>query len=134
MSTDGGKTFAKPTTIFAQAAPIPAHVQLAVKGTRVIATWDAMRAYGATVEIRVSNNGGAHFSGPLTLSDTTQSSQYPVVGMTRNVAYVAWSQTTAEGHVGPMGHQEHPAHGQMMKMGLQPVGETQVMLREVQLQ
>jgi hypothetical protein len=137
MSANGGKSFTEAEPMFAQKIPVPSHVQLALDGQRVVATWDEMSARGASVALRVSRDGGATFDPAVTLSDTQRSAQYPVVGLNGQTAYVAWSQTngTAVPTTAEMpamaAHEGMKMGGGAMKMGLHPVGETQVLMREV---
>jgi hypothetical protein len=136
VSADGGKTFSAAQPIFSQRIAVPSHVQLALQGDDVVATWDAMSPHGASVALRVSRNGGARFGPALTISDSTGSAQYPVLGLRNDTAYVAWSQTAANDAMSTMpkmeGHAQDAGH-EPMKMGLSPVGETQVFMREVRL-
>jgi hypothetical protein len=136
ISSDEGKSFATPAALYTQQTPVPSHVQLALDGDHVVATWDVMRPHGAVVTARISRDGGLTFGDPLVLSDTTASAQYPVVGVDANKAYVAWSQTAGQDaptatEMAPMNPAAHGGGGH--KMGLHPVGATQVLLREVRL-
>jgi hypothetical protein len=128
VSKDSGRTFSDPVTISAQKIPLPSHVQLAVtkKGT-VVAAWDETRGTRPVVFIRAATPG-QRFSDAVQLTDSTVTSQYPVIGMHSDTAYVAWSATGAAPPPHAMGKMAPEA-----KMTLEPVGATQVMMRTVRM-
>lgn len=127
VSADSGRTFSAPTVISRQQTPVPSHVQLALgdSGT-VVAAWDQLDGAMPVVYVRTAQRGGS-FGAAVALTDTQHSSQFPVIGTHGDTAYVAWASTATA----PPGHE----HGEMegMKVPLQPVGATRVLMRTVGL-
>jgi hypothetical protein len=126
-SADSAATFSEPVTISRQTVPVPSHVQLALgDGGAVVAAWDELKGGASLVYTRTSLRDRG-FGPVLALTDTTHTSQFPVVGTHRDTAYVAWASTSAA----------PPDHGKMdmkeMKVTLEPVGATRVLMRPVSL-
>lgn len=127
VSSDSGASFNDPVAVSRQAMPVPSHVQLALTDSgAVVAAWDEVRGTMPVVYVRTASVNGA-FGPVVALTDTTQSSQYPVIGTHGNTAYVAWASTA----IAP------PSHSNMdmseAKVTLQPVGATQVLMRTISL-
>lgn len=127
VSADSGITFSDPVTVSRQTMPVPSHVQLALADSgKIVAAWDELKGTMPVVYVRAASASGA-FGPVMALTDTTRSSQYPVIGTHGTTAYVAWASTD----MAP------PSHVKMdmteAKVTLQPVGATQILMRTVNL-
>jgi hypothetical protein len=126
-SSDSGATFSEPITVSSQQTPVPSHVQLALadSGT-VVAAWDELQGSMPVVYVRTASRDGV-FGQTMALTDTTRSSQYPVIGTHGDTAYVAWASTA----FAPPSHEKMNMKEE--KVTLQAVGATQVLMRTVAL-
>ncbi|WP_337171043.1 redoxin domain-containing protein [Gemmatimonas aurantiaca] len=137
QSSDRGVTFAPATPLGVAEASQPAHVQLAVAGTKanttVFATWDDGTKRVPQVTLRVSRNGGASFDSATTVSAPGRSATFPVlmVDDAATALTIAWSEQTMEAASAA------PARPNMKDpnatMPLPSVGNTQVMVRRAKL-
>ena len=127
VSSDSGATFSNPVTVSRQTTPVPSHVQLALTdSSTVVAAWDELKGAMPIVYVRTQSRAGR--LGPtVALTDTTHASQFPVIGIHADTAYVAWSSTT----VAPPSHEKMDM--KEAKVTLQPVGATRVLMRTVAL-
>src|SRR5690606_16968771 len=128
-SADGGVTFGTPVQLSEPGYSTPAHPQLALPGDgRVVAAWDDGAGGTSRILVRISRDGGARWSGPLTMSDTTTHASFPVVNASSGGLAVAWSQKShAEAHhaAAAMPDMKDPD----ARKPLTAVGDAQVMLR-----
>ena len=127
MSSDSGATFSDPVTVSRQATPVPSHVQLALTDSgAVVAAWDELDGSMPVVYVRTAFRAGS-FGPPVALTDQLHSSQFPVIGTHGDTAYVAWASTSTA----PLPHEK--MNTKEMKVTLQPVGATQVLMRTIGL-
>ncbi len=131
-SDDGAKSFGEPFALGVAEFSRPAHVQLALGGKdRLIAAWDDGTLATPRIVVRVSGDGGHHWSERVALSDSGQAAGFPVVGASRERVTVAWSQQPAsETHEDEHEKMKDPK----MAMPLGTVGDAQVLLRRASLQ
>ncbi|MFN7799518.1 redoxin domain-containing protein [Gemmatimonas sp.] len=94
QSRDGAQTFAPAQPLGVADASQPAHVQLAVRGQSVVATWDDGTRRVPQVVMRVSSNGGGSFADAVPVSESGRAAAFPVlmVSPTGNAVTVAWSE------------------------------------------
>ena len=96
-STDGAKSFVAQPIATADRAR-PAHVQLAVAGTRVYLAWDDGLGDMPRVLLRRSGDGGERFQAEEPLSEPGVAASFPVLAVHGDSVAVAWTQTTAAEH------------------------------------
>ena len=127
-SDDGARTFSNPTPLGVAEFSRPAHVQLALSGeNRLVAAWDDGTLATPRIVVRTSNDGGAKWSVPATLSDGGKTAGFPVVAASGGKISVAWSEQ--RGSTAPA-HDEHmDMKDPNMKMPLSAVGDARVMVR-----
>jgi hypothetical protein len=130
-STDGGKTFAPPTSIGVAQYSRPAHVQIAVApGNRVIVAWDDGTKQIPQAMLRVSDDGGLHFANAVALSTAGEAATFPVLAVSGDSLAVAWSQVSAQtAQAAQVATANAKKANPMAPMGLDAVGETQVLVR-----
>lgn len=97
-STDKAVTFAPATPLGVASASQPAHVQLAVRGRTVFATWDDGTRRIPTVVLRTSGNGGTSFTEAVNVSEAGKAASFPVLAATADAQAItiAWSEQAAE--------------------------------------
>jgi hypothetical protein len=126
QSSDGGKTFAAPTTLGAAQFSRPSHVQLALASkNRVIVTWDDGTKQIPQVIARVSADGGAHFGDAMPISSAGRAASFPVLGVMGDSLAVAWSEQSAPNRTDSAAK----SADQKAPKGLEAVGSAQVMVR-----
>jgi len=130
---DDGETFSAPQALSAIGTPRPVHVQLAVSGDTVLATWDDDVGDGMRVYSRLSLDGGARFSPAVALSAVGEAASFPVAGLAAGRATVAWTQKSAEAH-----DHEEASRPNMRDpkavMGLPTVGQAAVVVRRARFE
>ncbi len=136
QSTDGGKTFAPAIPLGVATYSRPAHVQMALaSNNRVIVTWDDGTKQIPQVVVRVSHDGGAHFSDPSVLSGTDRAASFPVLGIAGDSLSVAWSEVSAaSSKAATAADAAAKAKDPKAAKGLETVGEAQVFVRRGVLQ
>jgi hypothetical protein len=135
-STDGGKTFDQPIPLGVATYSRPAHVQMALaSNNRVVVTWDDGTKQVPQVVVRVSHDGGAHFSDASVLSAADRAATFPVLGIAGDSLSVAWSEVSATSSKAETAA-ENAAKAKNPKaaQGLEAVGEAQVFVRRGVLQ
>jgi len=127
-SDDGGRTFSAPIALGTARFSRPAHVQIAV-GRALVVAWDDGTQRVSRVVLRVSRDGGRSFSRAVPVSAAGQWAGFPVVALRDSLLTVAWSERTVES-----AEREKRGMPDMRDkkavMGLQAVGDAQVLARE----
>jgi hypothetical protein len=136
QSTDGGKTFAPAVPLGVATYSRPAHVQMALaSNNRVIVTWDDGTKEIPQVVVRVSHDGGAHFSDPMLLSGADRAATFPVLGIAGDSLSVAWSEVSAaSSKAATAADSAAKSRNPMAAKGLESVGDAQVVVRRGVLQ
>jgi hypothetical protein len=136
QSTDGGKTFAPAIPLGVAQYSRPAHVQMALaSNNRVVVTWDDGTKQVPQVVVRVSHDGGAHFSDPSVLSAVDRAATFPVLGIAGDSLSVAWSEVSAaSSQAASAADSAEKAKNPKAAKGLESVGEAQVFVRRGVLQ
>ena len=128
--SDDGVAFAAPVTMASAPASRPSHVQMALRDSTVLVTWDDGFSPRPFISLRVSRDGGRHFGDVLTVSDPGVVAAFPVVTFVASGVRVTWVQDS------PTGHDHAQARAPDMRdpnavKGLTPVGTGQVIAREL---
>ena len=136
QSTDGGKTFAPAIPLGVAKYSRPAHVQMALaSNNRVIVTWDDGTKQVPQVVVRVSHDGGAHFSDASVLSGVDRAATFPVLGIAGDSLSVAWSEVSAaSSNAATAADNAAKAKDPKAAKGLEAVGDAQVLVRRGVLQ
>ncbi len=126
-SDDGALTFSKPIPLGVAEFSRPAHVQLALGGQdRVVAAWEDGTLAVPRIVVRESKDRGAHWSEPVTLSDSGRAAAFPVVTASRERVAVAWSEQSPAAAA----HDDHEKRKDLhYAMPLASVGEARVLVR-----
>jgi flagellar hook assembly protein FlgD len=92
-STDGGASFTKVYSDVGTSSSSPINVSLAVGvGNAVHLVWQKNQNGVPVIQYATSTNGGTNFSAPLTLSNTTETSNTPAVAADAlGTVYVVWT-------------------------------------------
>ena len=130
QSSDNAATFGAPVAMGVAKYSKPAHAQLALGDSGVVAVvWDDGTLESPVITLRMSRDNGASFGAPLLVSDKDRSAAFPMVNISGKQLTLVWSEQSRE-------VAEHAAHEQPdMKdpsatMGLSPVGATVVVMRQ----
>ena len=136
QSTDGGKTFTPAIPLGVAQYSRPAHVQMALaSNNRVIVTWDDGTKQVPQIVVRVSHDGGLHFSDASVLSGTDRAASFPVLGIAGDSLSVAWSEVSAAtSKAASAADSAEKAKNPKAAKGLESVGEAQVFVRRGVLQ
>jgi hypothetical protein len=136
QSTDGGKTFSPALPLGVATYSRPAHVQMALaSNNRVIVTWDDGTKQVPQVVVRVSHDGGAHFSDASVLSSADRAATFPVLGVAGDSLSVAWSEVSAaSSRAATAADEAAKAKDPKAAKGLETVGDAQVFVRRGVLQ
>jgi len=128
-SDDGARSFGAPVALGVGQLSRPAHVQLALGDSGVVAAaWDDGTLETPAVVMRLSRDGGRSFDAAVPVSGVGMAATFPVLAVDGRRVSVAW----AEQSVAAASHEA--AHAPDMKdpnatKGLGRVGESQVLLR-----
>jgi hypothetical protein len=96
QSRDGGKTFSEPMPIGqADKAPTRPYVMTGPQGTVIV--WKEFDGEKTSVKLMTSSDDGKTWSRPRTLSDTTDSSDHPLLVSDGQQSYLSWM-TKADGY------------------------------------
>jgi hypothetical protein len=131
-SADGARTFARVVPLGTAEFSRPAHVQLALGDSGVVAAaWDDGTTPTPRVLLRVSRDGGATFLPASTLSAEDRLATFPVLAISGRTITVAWSERATAGDQ----RANHGAHGSdsVASRGLSPVGDLQVVSRRAEV-
>jgi hypothetical protein len=136
QSTDGGKTFSPAIPLGVAQYSRPAHVQMSLaSNNRVVVTWDDGTKEVPQVVVRVSHDGGAHFSDPSVLSSAQRAATFPVIGIAGDSLSIAWSEVSAaSSKAAADADAAAKAKDPKAAKGLESVGEAQVFVRRGVLQ
>lgn len=128
-SANGAMTFEPPVALGVAQYSRPSHVQLALaSGNRVVVAWDDGTKQVPQVVLRVSEDGGRHFAPVAPVSTAGVAATFPVLGISGDSVAVAWSEQSAQAaqaEARAMPNMKDPK----VSMGLQPVGDMQVLVR-----
>jgi hypothetical protein len=129
-SDDHGGSFASARPLGVAAFSRPAHVQLALgREGVVVAAWDDGTQDPSPVVMRVSRDGGDHWSGTVTVGGGgDRAAAFPVLAATEGGFTIAWSERSARAA------QREAAEAPDMKaagarMGLKRVGDADIVAR-----
>jgi hypothetical protein len=130
-SDDGARTFTDPVPLGTAEFSRPAHVQLALgAGGQIVVAWDDGTRQTPRVVLRVSRDGGQHFSHVQEVSQPGRAATFPVLGVARSAVTVAWSdESEAADLAARRADSLHHATNPQTSMGLTAVGEAQVIAR-----
>jgi hypothetical protein len=130
-STDGGKTFSEAVPLGVAQFSRPAHVQISLaSNNRVIVGWDDGTKQVPQVIVRVSPDGGAHFSDATVISTAGRAASFPVLGLAGDSLSVAWSEVSAESAKAAADKAAaEKAKDPKGAKGLEAVGDAQVIIR-----
>lgn len=130
QSSDHAATFATPIAMGVAQYSKPAHAQLALGDSGVVAVvWDDGTLESPVVTLRMSYDSGATFATAVVLSAAERAAAFPMVNIYGKQLMVVWSEQSREAA-------EHAAHSRPdMKdptatMGLSPVGASVVVMRQ----
>jgi peroxiredoxin len=133
-SSDQARSFSSATPLGVADASQPAHVQLAVRGRTVFATWDDGTKRVPAVVLRTSHDGGATFDAAVAVSDAGKAAAFPVLvaAADARALTIAWSEQNAE--AAARAAQQRPnMKDPKAIMPLPSVGNTQVRVRHARL-
>jgi hypothetical protein len=128
-SDDSGRTFTTVVPLGIASLSRPAHVQLALTPDgKVVAVWDDGTEEHPRVVMRVSRNGGAHWSSAVPVSEVARAASFPVLAATLGGITIAWSErsiASAEREARSAPDMSDPR----ARMGLKAVGDAEVRVR-----
>jgi hypothetical protein len=128
-SDDGGKSFAHVTPLGTAEFSQPAHVQLAIGDSGVLAVaWDDGTLQTPRIALSISRDGGERFTPVRYISAEGRAASFPVLAVNGNELTVAWTEQSAD-----YARTVAAAHPDMKdphaSMGLEQVGQSQVLVR-----
>jgi hypothetical protein len=128
-SDDGGKSFAHVTPLGTAEFSQPAHVQLAMGDSGVVAVaWDDGTLQTPRVALRVSRDGGDNFAPAQMISAKGRAASFPVLALDGNKLTVAWTEQSAD-YARTVAAERPDMSNPHASMGLPEVGESQVLVR-----
>lgn len=129
-SGDKAVTFSAPVALGVAQFSRPAHVQLALGSTpgTILTAWEDGTKKVPQVVMRVSRDGGATFGDAIPLSMEGRAAGFPVLASSAKGITVAWSEQDA-GALAKAEASRPNMKDPHARMGLEPVGDAQVMVR-----
>jgi hypothetical protein len=103
--SDDGVRFGPPVSLDDEAGTRASHVQLAVDGEIVVATWDRTEGGVPAVMMRVSRDGGRRFGAVQRVSTAARSAGFPTVALANGSVSLAWTESAGA----DAAHGEHGA-------------------------
>ena len=133
-SDDGAKSFGHATPLGTAEFSQPAHVQLALGDSGlVVAAWDDGTLQTPRIAIRVSRDGGDHFTPALMVSAKGRAASFPVLAVDGTKLTVAWTEQSAE-YARSVAAARPDMKDPHASMGLAKVGESQVLVRNGEIE
>ncbi len=128
-SDDGGKSFTHVTPLGTAEFSQPAHVQLAVGDSGVVAVaWDDGTLQTPRVALRISRDHGSHFAPARYVSAEGHAASFPVLALNGKNLTVAWTSQSAD-YARTVAAERPDMSDPHATMGLPTVGESQVLVR-----
>lgn len=128
-SDDGGKSFTHVAPLGTAEFSQPAHVQLAIGDSGVVAVaWDDGTLQTPRIALRVSRDGGDHFTPPRYISDQGRAASFPVLAVKGSELTVAWTEQSAD-YARTVAASRPDMKDPHAAMGLEQVGESEVLVR-----
>jgi hypothetical protein len=132
-SDDGGKSFAHVTPLGTDEFSQPAHVQLAVGDSGVVAVaWDDGTLQTPRIALRISRDGGDDFSPTHYASAEGRAASFPVLALDGKRLTVAWTEQSAD-YARTVAAERPDMKDPHASMGLPQVGESEVLVRSGEL-
>jgi hypothetical protein len=128
-SDDGGKSFAHVTPLGTAEFSQPAHVQLALGDSGVVAVaWDDGTLQTPRIALRISRDGGDDFSPTHYTSVEGRAASFPVLALNGKRLTVAWTEQSAD-YARTVAAERPDMKDPHASMGLPQVGESEVIVR-----
>lgn len=128
-SDDGGKSFTHVTPLGTAEFSQPAHVQLAVGDSGIVAVaWDDGTLQTPRIALRVSRDGGDDFAPTRYISAKGRAASFPVLAVNGNELTVAWTEQSAD-YARAAAAARPNMKDPHASMGLERVGESEVLVR-----
>jgi hypothetical protein len=128
-SDDGGKTFEHVTPMGTAEFSQPAHVQLAIGDSGVVAVaWDDGTLQTPRVALRISRDGGDHFGPAQLISASGRAASFPVLALNGRELTVAWTEQSAD-YARAASAARPDMSDPHASMGLSQVGQSEVLVR-----
>jgi hypothetical protein len=128
-SDDGGKSFTHVTPLGTAEFSQPAHVQLAVGDSGVVAVaWDDGTLQTPRVALRISHDHGSHFAPTSYISAEGRAAGFPVLALNGKNLTVAWTSQNAD-YARTVAAERPDMSDPHATMGLPTVGESEVLVR-----
>jgi hypothetical protein len=132
-SDDGGKSFAHVTPLGTAEFSQPAHVQLALGDSGVVAVaWDDGTLQTPRIALRISRDGGDDFSPTHYTSVEGRAASFPVLALNGKRLTVAWTEQSAD-YARTVAAERPDMKDPHASMGLPQVGESEVLVRSGEL-
>jgi hypothetical protein len=132
-SDDGGKSFAHVTPLGTAEFSQPAHVQLAVGDSGVVAVaWDDGTLQTPRIALRISRDGGDDFSPTHYASVEGRAASFPVLALDGKRLTVAWTEQSAD-YARTVAAERPDMKDPHASMGLPQVGQSEVLVRSGEL-
>lgn len=132
-SDDGGKSFTDVTPLGTAEFSQPAHVQLAIGDSGVVAVaWDDGTLQTPRIALRISRDGGSRFAPVRYISAEGRAASFPVLAMNGNELTVAWTEQSAD-YARTVAAARPDMKDPHASMGLEKVGESEVLVRSGEL-
>jgi hypothetical protein len=132
-SDDGGKSFTNVTPLGTEEFSQPAHVQLAIGDSGTVAVaWDDGTLQTPRIALRVSRDGGGRFAPLRYISAEGRAASFPVLAMNGSELTVAWTEQSAD-YARTVATARPNMKDPHASMGLEKVGESQVLVRSGEL-
>jgi peroxiredoxin len=130
QSRDRAQSFSAAVPLGVASASQPAHVQLAVRGRTVFATWDDGTKRVPSVVLRTSHDGGATFAEAVAVSEAGTAASFPVLVAAQDARAItiAWSEQSADAAASAAKARPNMKDPKAV-MPLPSVGNTRVMVR-----
>ncbi len=132
-SDDGGKSFAHVTPLGTDQFSQPAHVQLAIGDSGVVAVaWDDGTLQTPRIALRISRDGGDDFAPARYLSVEGRAASFPVLALNGKRLTIAWTEQSAA-YARTVASERPNMKDPHASMGLSQVGESEVLVRSGEL-
>jgi hypothetical protein len=128
-SDDGGKSFTHVAPLGTAQFSQPAHVQLSVGDSGVVAVaWDDGTLQTPRIALRVSRDGGSGFAPTRYISAEGRAASFPVLALNGKELTVAWTEQSAD-YARTVAAERPDMSDPHSSMGLPEVGESEVLVR-----
>ncbi|HET7623053.1 MAG TPA: sialidase family protein [Gemmatimonadaceae bacterium] len=132
-SDDGGKSFTNTTPLGTDQFSQPAHVQLVVGDSGVVAVaWDDGTLQTPRIALRISRDHGSDFAPTRYVSAEGRAASFPVLALDGKKLTVAWTSQSAD-YARTVAAERPDMSDPHASMGLPTVGESEVLVRSGEL-